>query len=210
MSLMDRALQHSVAHVTDLLPVSPQLRPEGAIYLCGANLPGRIAMLSALSFTPGLAVATVTTGVSLAAAMGGAQALLPSAAHTPAPHVAVQSAPAAVGLAHAQGSASAGGHLAAATLRQPTAASTQPGCAPTSLPVAAKGVGARCEAAPPSQVPGQGRPGGGGAVTGGKGNAGTHTPPAQPTPVAGNAGRPSPPSGTGTQAGTAHGTPPGR
>jgi hypothetical protein len=133
-------------------------------YNCRNDFRGAVTpMLMGLSFTPGLAIAGLTTSVSLAAAMTGVQALGPVATHTPAAvvaHVAVPAhgAPAVAHLASANAHA-AKRHLLADNPVTSTPAS--PTCTTSQLPSQANGVGRRCVSAPPSSVPGKGHPAGG-------------------------------------------------
>lgn len=140
-------------------------------------------MPSPLSLLPTMAIATVTTTVSVAAAMGGVQTLLPAAAHNSVgAHVAtvVPSAPTATasgngapqaattvaahshqqtGTSASTPSSTARATALAGAAAEPTDASAT--CPAKVLPAQANGVGPRCDPGPPAAVPGNGDPAGG-------------------------------------------------
>ena len=130
-----------------------------------------------LSFAPGLAVAGLTATVSMAAAMGGVQALAPASHHAPAAAAAVAAPPspppaaaqAAAHLATAHDAPadapSTQGAVASATTATTTTATNGNSsnvCTPSELPSQANGVGRRCTTGPPASVPGNGKANGSG------------------------------------------------
>src|SRR5258708_4524506 len=152
-------------------------------------------MPSGLSLLPTIAIAAVTTSVSLAAAMGGVQTLIPAAAHTNLPAQVATVAPSTHGRAPAAAAAATlaahhAGAVAAARTTPATPATTthtppaqaSATCTPSDLPAQANGVGNRCQPGPPAAVPGKGDP------AAGKGHA-------TPAPTPSNHGKPpAPPS----------------
>jgi hypothetical protein len=102
-------------------------------------------VLGSLSFAPGLAVAGLTTSVSFAAAMGGAQTLAPAVAERP-PAIVVSMALPAATIAPSTAEALATAAAPTGTPAPPTATPTP---APTETPVA----GTPATVAPTSKPP---------------------------------------------------------
>ncbi len=149
-------------------------------------------MLSGLTVAPGLALAGLTTSVSLAAAMGGVQAITPAASHVPAAVTAAtqppgvtrsagHAAPAVMVTVPRGAAASASASASTSTSASSAADHAHPGstpACPTPHPGNGQGVGNRCTAGPPATVPGNGRA----------------TPPAQPGSAHAQPSHPAPPS----------------
>jgi hypothetical protein len=119
-------------------------------------------MPSVLSLLPTIVIATVTTTVSVAAAMGGVQTLLPAAANNSGgAHVATVAPPAAhphqqTGTLDSTPSSTAPPTPLAHASAEPSRASDT--CPSKELPDQANGVGPRCQPGPPAAVPGKGDP----------------------------------------------------
>jgi hypothetical protein len=165
-------------------------------------------MPSALSLLPTMAIAAVTTTVSVAAAMGGVQTLLPAAAHNSiGAHVATVAPSAPNATASGSGAAQAATAVAVHSHQQAGSAASTPSstaratalaeaaaeptdasattCTAKQLPTQANGVGPRCDPGPPTAVPGKGDP------AGGQGQG--HTSPApEPAAIPGNQATPAP------------------